>query len=148
MPHPNFFGFRGCAPTTPGSHPFLRPDHAPAKVRFPSVPCLGFEHDSDRFAASLSNRCQPAPDPWPGRVEDGSNPATRNRRASRNHSAPIFNITPDYVERMFRAHRPKAAQPAPKKVQCLELARGLVVCRRAMTKIEVLSVHVCTSCGP
>ena len=42
----------------------------------------------------------------------------------------------------------KAAQPAPKRPGCLAFARGLVVCRRAMTKIEVLSVHFCTSCGP
>ena len=42
-----------------------------------------------------------------------------------------------------------------KKALCLELAREFgscclrgVVCRRAMTKIEVLSVHVCASCSP
>ena len=135
---PQFFRVALDGPRRPAALP---PDHASARPAFRSAPHLGLEHVSvESLPASLGT--------WSGRVEDGSNPATRNRRASRNHSAPIFNITPDYVERMFRAHRPKAAQPAPKKVRCLELARGLVVCRRAMTKIEVLSVHVCTSCGP
>ena len=58
MPHPNFSGFRShpgrVCPDDPRRSPILRPDHTPAKVRFPSVPCLCFEHDSDRFAASLS----------------------------------------------------------------------------------------------
>ena len=142
---PQFFRVALDGPRRPAALP---PDHASARLAFRSAPGLGLEHDFEPDRGVSVESLPASLGTWSGRVEDGSNPATRNRRASRNHSAPIFNITPDYVERMFRAHRPKAAQPAPKKVRCLELARGLVVCRRAMTKIEVLSVHVCTSCGP
>ena len=35
--------------------------------------------------------------------------------SSKPAPAPIFNTTPGCVERMFRARRPKAAQPAPRK---------------------------------
>ena len=101
MPHPNFFGF-GSRPgrVCPGDArrpPVLRPDHAPATVPFPSVPCLGFEHDSDRFAASLSKRCQPAPERGRGGFRMGR---TQPPKIAKHHgTAPpsFFGVHPVYL---------------------------------------------------
>ena len=50
MPHPNCFGFR----SRPGKVRPHNPRQPPVlKARFPSVPRLGFEHDSGRFAAPV-----------------------------------------------------------------------------------------------
>ena len=64
------------------------PRRHPAAARFatrprtsesPSVPRLGFEHESGQFAAALSNRCQPAP---------------RNRRTSQMRCGPDSPASP------------------------------------------------------
>ena len=120
MPHPNFSGFRShpgrVCPDDPRRSPILRPDHTPAKVRFPSVPCLCFEHDSDRFAASLSiGASQPrnVVGEGLGWVER-SHPKSPNithrttRRRFSECTLPMFH-TPR------RARRPKQHQPAPRR---------------------------------
>ena len=114
MPHPNFFGFgsrpRKVRPDDPRRPPVLRPDHAPARARFPSVPCPGFEHDSGRFAAALSKRCQPAP-------ERGRGGDRMGRTQAHGVTGPIVRVHPAYVSHTLPGPPAKSGTAIPEKAR-------------------------------
>ena len=126
MPHPNFFGFRsrpGRVRSDGSRRPaVLPPNHASARLRFPSAPRLGFEHDSDRICGVP---CQIGASQPRNVVGEGLGWVEHSHPKSPNITEPhrlhFSGCISAYLFRTpRRALRPKAARPVregPRMVQ-------------------------------